>query len=34
MGVLRALRFPPTRRPSEDNHRCQRVVWLVSELSM
>jgi len=26
-GFLWVLRFPPTRRPSEHKHRCQRA-WL------
>ena len=25
VGFLRALRFPPTRRPSERKHWCQRA---------
>ena len=25
VGFLRVLRFPPTRRPSERKHRCQRA---------
>ena len=25
VGFLRVLQFPPTRRPSERKHRCQRA---------
>ena len=28
VGFLRVLRFPPTRRPSERKHRCQRA-WCI-----
>jgi len=28
VGFLQAVRFPPTRKPSERKHRCQRA-WLI-----